>query len=99
MEDVSGVEYKFVNTDTSFYNSGNGGDPDGIEWRNVDNVAGLPLNPNGTLQVPWQYWADRGISTAVFEEWRIEVRDRVQPVESANYSVPSEPRSINDPQP
>ena len=97
MEDDSGVEYKFVNTDNSYYNSGNDGDPDGIEWRNVDNVAGLPLNPNGTLQVPWQYWADRGISTAVFEEWRIEVRDRVQPV--PNESVPSETRSINDPQP
>jgi hypothetical protein len=91
MVDDSDVEYKFVNTDSSRYNSGNDGDPDGIEWRNADNVAGL-FYPNGEPQVPWLYWADRGISTAVFEGWQIFVRDRS---DNQNQSVPSEIRSIN----
>jgi len=76
MEDDNGVEYKFVSSN-SYYNSGSDGDPDGIEWRNVDNVAGL-FYPNGAAQVPEQYWADRGLS-GTGEGWYIIVRDRVQP--------------------
>jgi hypothetical protein len=107
--DPTDVEYRFVNTDTNFYSSGNSGDPDADEidqidpdykgsgpdngWRNVDNVAGLRY-PDGTLQVPWKYWADRGLSTAVDEGWQIEVRDRVQPI--PNESVPSVILTIED---
>jgi hypothetical protein len=96
MEDVSGVEYRFINLDNSSYSSGGSLDP-GPVWRNVDNVAGL-IYPdlNATPQVPWQYWADRrNSSQARFERWRIEVRDRVLPPQTPNYAEPSLERTFN----
>ena len=73
--DPDNVEYKFVNRTNSQYSSGGSGDPAGIEWRNVDNVAGL-FSPDGvTPQTPEQYWANRGIVNAQ-DEWYIIVRDR-----------------------
>jgi predicted outer membrane repeat protein len=67
------VEYKFV-CSQSQYSSGGSQDEDGIEWRNIDNVAGL-YYPNGTLQTPQQYWARVGLKNQLYS-WYIIVRDR-----------------------
>ncbi|MHC4855319.1 MAG: hypothetical protein ACYS72_02825, partial [Planctomycetota bacterium] len=93
--DENDVEYKFVNTTNSSYSSGGSSDPDGIMWRNVDNVAGL-LDPTGeNAQVPQQYWAPRGIINAA-DEWYILVRDRSP---NQNTTAPSETRTIFSPAP
>ena len=91
--DDSGVEYKFVCSNSSF-SSGDDWDPDGIEWRNLDNVAGL-FYPNGTAQMPQQYWANRGIQNAG-DDWYIIVRDRSP---NQNTAVQSESRTIFTPAP
>ncbi|MHC4949572.1 MAG: hypothetical protein ACYTEU_01100 [Planctomycetota bacterium] len=91
--DNSGVEYKFVCSE-DYYSSGNEGDPDGIEWRNAANVAGL-FYPNGAPQVPQQYWARRG-AAGQDDEWVIIVRD-LSP--NQNTTVQSEARTIFTPAP
>ena len=91
--DDSDVEYRFV-CSNSDYSSGNAGDPDGIVWRNADNVAGL-FYPSGAAQVPEQYWANRGVQNAG-EGWYIIVRDRSP---NQNTAVQSETRTIFTPAP
>jgi hypothetical protein len=73
--DVSGVEYRFICSDSQF-SSGGDRDLDGIMWRNVDNVAGL-IYPNGDIQTPQQYrgWVGSGVGYDNLE-WSIIVRDR-----------------------
>ena len=89
--DPLNVEYKFV-CSNSYYSSGNDGDPDGIEWRNADNVADL-FYANGDPQTPEQYWADRGL-VGQADEWYILVRDRSP---NQNAADPSESRTIFSP--
>jgi Zn-dependent metalloprotease len=72
--DDSDVEYRFVDTTNSSYSSGGSADPDGLVWRNADNVLGLTY-PNGTAQMPEQYWAPRG-NKNTGDGWYILVRDR-----------------------
>jgi hypothetical protein len=91
------VEYKFVCSNSTF-NSGNNssgfGDPDEIEWRNVDNVAGLTYpGVDQRPQVPQEYWAKRGLINKG-ETWTILVRDRL-----LNTAVQSQSRSIFTPAP
>jgi hypothetical protein len=92
------VEYKFV-CSNSYFSSGNDGDPDGIEWRSLENLVdddGLPLTyPNGDLQVPEQYWARRGLQ-GQNDEWYIIVRDMTP---NNNTAEQSESRTISTPAP
>ena len=88
------VEYKFVCSNSSFSSGSSFGDPDQIEWLNLDNVAGLAY-PNGTAQVPEQYWANRGLQGRD-ESWYILVRDRTP---NQNQAGPSESRTIFTPAP
>ena len=87
------VEYKFVCSDSTFSSGSSFGDLDGIEWRNVDNVAGLTYADGITPQVPQQYWAKRGLINKG-ETWYILVRDRF-----LNTCVQSQSRSIFTPAP
>jgi hypothetical protein len=92
--DESDVEYRFINTTNSSYSSGGSMDPDGIMWRNADNVADLTY-PNGEAQTPEQYWAPRGIINAS-DGWYILVRDRSP---NQNTTVKSQTRTIFTPAP
>jgi hypothetical protein len=92
------VEYKFVCSNSTFNsgnNSGGLGDPDEIEWRNVDNVAGLTYADGITPQVPQEYWARRALRDK-YETWYIIVRDRSP---RRNPAGQSQARSILTPAP
>jgi hypothetical protein len=63
--DVSGVEYRFVCSEVPGLSSG---------WRNAANVAGT-FYPNGTAQVPQQYWAQTGVKNMLYS-WTVQYRDQ-----------------------
>ncbi len=92
--DPSDVEYKFVCSDSSA-SSGSSNDPDGIEWRNADNVAGL-FYPNGTAQVPNQYWSRIGLVNQTDKVWYVITRDRSP---NRNTGQTSVGRTIASPEP
>lgn len=92
--DPLNVEYRFINVTNSQFSSGGSSDPDGLVWRNADNVADL-LYPNGDAQVPQQYWVPRGIINAA-DGWYILVRDRSL---NQNTTTKSQTRTIFTPAP
>ncbi|MCI0498993.1 MAG: right-handed parallel beta-helix repeat-containing protein [Planctomycetales bacterium] len=92
--DGSGVEYKFICSDSSA-SSGGLKDPDGIEWRNADNVAGL-FYPNGQAQMPRLYWSKIGLVNQTDKVWYIVTRDRSPNQNTGQQSVG---RTIASPQP
>jgi hypothetical protein len=68
------VEYKFVCVGNSEYSSGGQFDRDRLEWRNLNNVAGLYYHDDFTPQVPNQYWVPVGVQSSY--SWYIIVRDQ-----------------------
>lgn len=75
--DDSGVEYRFVCVDEPGLSSG---------WRNAANVAGT-FYPNGTAQVPQQYWAAVGVKNLLYS-WTVQYRDQA-PAQTAGVASPA----------
>jgi hypothetical protein len=57
------VSYRFICIENSSFSSG---------WRNINNVTGT--YPNGTTQVPQQYWVEVGVKNLLYN-WRVQYRD------------------------
>lgn len=79
--DASGVEYQFQCV------VGNALEGENAVWRNADNVANFPNNPNGTAPTPNIIWV-RVDSQFVGYQYRVRYRDRSPLQNTGQWSTP-----------